>query len=128
LLGWWLPAAPFEPWLRWLGLPLVVAGAGVAIAGSRLFARAGTSIIPLSQSSALVTDGVFRYSRNPMYVGMIATLGGAALLVHSLWGWLVVAAFAWLIRRSFVLREEALLRQTFGEAYAQYCGRVRRWL
>jgi len=127
-LAWLLPATPHPGWLRWAGAVLALTGVAFAVAGSQLFARAGTSIIPLTRSSALVTHGVFNLSRNPMYLGMIAVLAGAALVLQCLWSWSVVAGFFLLIRQRFVLREEALLRQTFGAAYVEYCGRVRRWL
>lgn len=114
--------------VRWLGLPLIAGGVWLAMAGSRLFARAGTNIVPLTRSTTLVTCGVFRISRNPMYLGMILTLAGTALLAQTLIGWLVVVSFSMLIRQRFVLREEALLRSTFGDAYAAYCSNVRRWI
>lgn len=107
---------------------MILIGVGVAMAGSRLFASAGTNIIPLTRSSTLVTCGVFRLSRNPMYVGMIAALGGAALLAQSLWAGLIVVLFVVIIRQRFVLREENLLTATFGAQYSAYQHEVRRWI
>ena len=128
MLGWLQPDGPAPARVRWSGLPLVLAGIAMAMAGSRLFARAGTNIVPLTRSTTLVTHGVFAWSRNPMYLGMFLALSGTALLVQAWAAWLVVIAFVALIRQRFVLREEALLRQTFGEAYADYCRTVRRWI
>lgn len=110
------------------GLMPMAAGLWLALRGSRQFAEHGTGIIPLSRSTALVTDGVFRISRNPMYLGMLLFLAGAACLANVAWAWLVPAAFFILIRQAFVVREEALMRATFGADYEAYCGRVRRWL
>ena len=108
-------------------IPLL-AGFIIAIGASRQFSKVGTNIIPLSKSSALVTDGMFQYSRNPMYLGMVLALGGAALLTGGVLNWLVVVGFFYLIRTRFVLHEEPLMTETFGEPYRQYCARVRRWV
>ncbi len=110
------------------GLVPMAAGLWLAVRGSRQFAERGTNIIPLSRSTALVTDGVFRISRNPMYLGMLSFLAGAAILANVAWAWVVPAAFFVLIRQAFVVREEALMQATFGADYEAYCGRVRRWL
>lgn len=128
LTAWLLPTQPLPAALRWSGLPLILAGLWLAITGSRLFARVGTNIIPLTRSSTLVTQGVFRISRNPMYVGMIGVLGGTTLLTQTVWGGLIVAGFSVLIRQQFVLKEEALLTATFGEEYLTYQRQVRRWI
>jgi protein-S-isoprenylcysteine O-methyltransferase Ste14 len=118
-----------------VGNPLIYAGVipmliGVALAAkaARQFGAAGTNIIPLSQSTALVTDGAFNWMRNPMYTGMIAFLAGLALVLDSLGVWPVVVVFFVLIRQLFVMREEQLMVQTFGDEYSAYQGRVRRWV
>jgi len=118
-----------------LGTPIVYLGVipmliGIVIAAlaSRQFSAAGTNIIPLSRSTALVTDGMFRFTRNPMYTGMILFLAGLALLLDTAWNWLVVAGFTVLLRQWFVLREEKLMEETFGDNYAAYKSRVRRWI
>jgi protein-S-isoprenylcysteine O-methyltransferase Ste14 len=115
---------------RWhlLGLIPLAIGIGLAAQGSRLFAKAGTNIIPFSESTALVTDGVFAFSRNPMYTGMVLALAGTALLLNGIWAWLVIVPFAAIIRFYFVHTEEQLMEQTFGEDYLSYKASVRRWL
>jgi protein-S-isoprenylcysteine O-methyltransferase Ste14 len=115
------------PW-NLLGLVPVAAGLAVAIAGNQRFHRHGTSVIPFSRSSALVTDGVFRYTRNPMYLGLLAVLLGVVVALGAVSPLVVVAAMAVLLRTWFVLPEEALMREQFGEAYEAYRGRVRRWI
>ena len=124
-----LPASPLLP-TGWplLGLAPVAAGVAVAVWGSRLFAAAGTNIVPFTESTALVTGGAFALSRNPMYLGMVLTLAGIALVLNTLLPRLVVALFAVLMRYGFIRIEERLMQQTFADAYDDYCRRVRRWL
>ncbi len=95
---------------------------------ARQFARVGTNIIPLTPSSALVTDGVFAYTRNPMYLGMFMTLAGVAIVLDRAWPWLVPVVFFFVIRLRFVRHEEHLMETTFGEAYRAYRARVRRFV
>lgn len=114
------------PW-PWLGSIPITAGVLLAIQGSRLFARAGTNIIPFTKSTALVTSGVFAVSRNPMYTGMVLALAGTALLMNGWFPWIVVIAFTTIIRGYFIRHEEALMEQTFGREYLDYKARVRRW-
>lgn len=115
------------PWYL-VGILPLAAGVLLAAQGSRLFARAGTNIIPFTESSALVTEGVFARSRNPMYTGMVLALSGAALLLNGLLAWLVVPAFVAIIRGYFITNEERLMEETFGEDYLSYKSRVRRWI
>ena len=115
------------PW-QYLGALPVLIGVAIAAQGSRLFARAGTNLIPFTESTALVTTGVFAYSRNPMYTGMVLTLAGTALIMNGWSPWLVVVLFTAIIRGFFIRTEEKLMEQTFGEAYVDYRNRVRRWI
>ncbi len=111
-----------------IGIAPIVLGltfAGVAI---RQFTKAETNIVPLTESTTLVTNGIFNVTRNPMYVGMVAILIGTALLQNDLWPWFVIALFWLVIRIRFVRPEETLMEQTFGEQYVEYKARVRRWL
>ena len=115
---------------RWnlLGVIGLIKGVALAAWGSRLFSRAGTNIVPFTQSTALVTEGIFSRSRNPMYLGMILALIGTALLLNAVWPWIVVVTFTVLLRVGFVKHEEVLMEQTFGDEYLDYKGRVRRWV
>lgn len=115
------------PWRFWGLLPLV-AGLAVATQGSRQFAMAGTNIVPFTQSTALVTAGVFHYSRNPMYLGMSAFLVGIATLLNEPWPWLAVIGFIAIIRLQFIQGEEALMLETFGDEYRAYQAGTARWL
>ena len=116
-----------EPW-RFAGLVPIAAGIWLAVQGSRLFARAGTNIVPFTESTTLVTDGVFSFSRNPMYTGMILALAGTTLLLNGWLAWLVVVLFFAIIRVFFIRNEEQLMEQTFGEQYLAYQASVRRWI
>lgn len=104
-----------------LGLTLI----GFAMGG---FKRAGTPVIPFERSTALVTDGIYRYTRNPMYLGLTLVLLGAALLFGSLGALLPVPVFLLIVRQRFVLGEERFLEDIFGAEYLAYKQRVRRWL
>ena len=117
---------PF-PW-QYLGALPIIIGVAMAAQGSRLFAKAGTNIIPFTESTALVTTGVFAFSRNPMYTGMVLALAGTAVIMNGALPWLVILAFAAILRGFFIRTEERLMEQTFGEAYTAYKTRVRRWI
>ena len=135
-LPMWL-VARFSPALA-LDLPgrvaaaLLLAGAGaaVALAGVAEFRRAGTTVNPLQpeRASALVASGIFRWTRNPMYLGLaLALLGWAAYLAHPLAA-LGVPAFVVWMNRAQIPREERALEALFGEDFARYRSQVRRWL
>ena len=113
-----------------LGLGWVLAAAGVALAASAiaLFRRAGTSPVPIQPTTALVVQGPYRFTRNPMYVGLAALYAGVTLLVDSLWPLLLLPVVLVVIRWRVITREEAYLERKFGDAYRAYTTRVRRWL
>jgi protein-S-isoprenylcysteine O-methyltransferase Ste14 len=110
------------------GIVLILLGCAVNVWADRLFKRAKTVVEPFERSSSLITSGPYRFSRHPMYVGMIAALAGLAALLGTLAPALVVPAFAAVIRLRFIPAEEKAMAQTFGQAYEQYRKRVRRWL
>jgi protein-S-isoprenylcysteine O-methyltransferase Ste14 len=125
----WLPGAEIlaPPW-HYTGAVALVFGVAIAMAASRQFAVVGTNIVPLTRSSALVTNGAFAFTRNPMYLGMVLALLGIALLLNRPWPYLVPCGFVALLYFRFIRHEEALMTQTFGDAYLQYKQRVRRWV
>lgn len=127
-LRWLLDGAPLLGDWRWIGLVPIVAGVALGAVAARQFARAGTNIVPLTRSTALVTDGAFAFSRNPMYAGMAAVLIGLALLLDRWAPWIVVPIFVVILRLHFIRHEERLMEATFGQAFLDYKGRVRRWL
>jgi protein-S-isoprenylcysteine O-methyltransferase Ste14 len=116
------------PPYTYAGGALIVGGVVIVVWAARLFERAGTAIKPFERPSALITEGPYRYSRNPMYLGMVCALAGVGLVLGSMSPFVAIPAFVWLIQRRFIKLEEAVLARTFGSAYAEYRGRVRRWL
>lgn len=94
----------------------------------RAFAKHQTTVKPFEQPRVLVTSGVFRFSRHPMYLGMVLMLIGIELLMGSLSPFLIVGVFALLVDRLFITAEGAMLSATFGEDWANYKRSVRRWL
>ena len=113
---------------------LAAALAGVVLAGvldggaMRRFLRARTALEPWKPSSALVTSGPYRFTRNPMYVGMAALYLGIALAFGYLWSVALLAVVLVVIDRTVIAREERYLERRFGESYREYRTRVRRWL
>ena len=115
------------PW-RYLGLIPFAIGLWLVLWVNALFRRVGTTIKPFEESSFLVTQGPFRVSRNPIYLGMCIALFGVAVLLGSLSPFLVVPIFAFLIDARFIRAEEAILARKFGRPFDDYMSRVRRWL
>jgi len=113
---------------RFAGLLPIAAGIALNIVADRQFKHWGTEVKPFKRSSALVTDGVFRWSRNPMYLGMVLIVSGVAVLEGTLSPWIAPVALAVLLDRVFIVREETMLEDTFGAAFQRYRQRVRRWL
>ena len=111
-----------------LGPGLMVLALALLVYAAGLFRRAETNFIPFREATTLVTGGVYRLSRNPMYLAMALMLLGGALHFGALSALLVPPAFMITIEFRFIRPEEAMLRDTFGTDYDTYCRRVRRWL
>jgi len=131
-LYWILPADParVDPGpLRWLALPFWVAGVAILCWCAVDFVRKGHGTpAPIEPPKELVAGGLYRFVRNPMYVGVLLTAVG-----HSFWFgsfWLAgYALFLWLVFHGFVtFYEEPHLHKTFGTTYEQYCKAVPRWM
>lgn len=95
---------------------------------ARGLARHDTTIYPNGESSALVTAGLYRFTRNPMYLGMTLLVLGVALALGSLSALLAPIAYLLVIQHLFIIPEEQRLQGWFGDSYRQYCQQVRRWL
>jgi protein-S-isoprenylcysteine O-methyltransferase Ste14 len=100
----------------------------LAITTLRVLSRAHTPVDPLKPTTALVTEGPFRYSRNPLYVALTLLYLGVAFLVNVLWILLLVVPALVVLRYGVIAREEAYLARKFGTAYHYYTTQVRRWL
>jgi protein-S-isoprenylcysteine O-methyltransferase Ste14 len=119
-----------QEWRQVMVALLVFAGVGIDLSGLWVFRAARTTLNPLSpdKASALVTGGVYRITRNPMYLGMVLILLAWALHLSV---WLAFAGpvvFVLYITRFQIQPEERVLATLFGDEYAAYCARVRRWL
>ncbi|APO84304.1 methyltransferase family protein [Pseudomonas putida] len=132
----WLSAAQMptlEAPLNWRlvgSLVLLVSGLGVCLAGVASFHQAKTTVNPLKPASAtvLVTSGIYRVTRNPMYLGFALVLAAWTVFLDSPFALLGVAAFVLYINRFQILPEERALRRLFGNDLDKYCARVRRWI
>lgn len=130
-------ASAYAPLLR-LPIPghrlaaasLAVAGLAIAVAGVVQFRRARTTVNPTSpeRTSVVVTTGLYRWSRNPMYLGMALILLGAAAWTSTLAGYLLVAGFCAYLTRFQIVPEERSLVASFGPEYGRYMKSVRRWV
>ena len=113
-----------------MALVLVLIGQGISIAGMVAFRRARTTINPTkaSAASSLVTTGVYRFTRNPMYLGLLLTLLAWAVFLFNPVALLFVPIFVLYINRFQIKPEEQVLSSLFGAEYMAYKGQVRRWL
>ncbi|CAA9468084.1 MAG: hypothetical protein AVDCRST_MAG65-497 [uncultured Solirubrobacteraceae bacterium] len=118
------PAGAARP----LGALLVAAGVALPAAGITLFGRRGTSVLPVRPTTALVTSGPYRLTRNPMYVGFGLIHAGVALRRRETWPLLLLAPVLLAVDRIVIRREEPYLEGVFGDEYRRYRRRVRRWL
>jgi protein-S-isoprenylcysteine O-methyltransferase Ste14 len=115
------------PW-NLLGLIPLVIGVALNFIADSAFRRAGTTVKPFQESSALLTDGVYRFSRHPMYLGFVLILIGVAILLGSLTPWVIIPIFAVLMDMVFIQIEERMLGEKFGPAWLEYKKKVRRWI
>lgn len=111
-----------------LGIIPIALGVIINLIADKAFHRANTAVKPFEESSALVTSGAFRITRNPMYLGFVLILIGIAVLMRSLTPYLVIIAFAILIDRMYITVEERMLAEKFGPDWIAYKEKTRRWL
>jgi protein-S-isoprenylcysteine O-methyltransferase Ste14 len=131
-LDWLLPAYVLSVLLSLedrivIGVLLIAAGLGLAIAALGTFRSAGTHAEPWKPSRALVTEGIFKWLRNPMYVGGISILSGLAILLASDWMLVMTIVLVPVIHFGVVKREERYLAAKFGEPYRRYLDTVPRY-
>lgn len=132
----WLWPAPLSavglalPWGFWLalGAALLLAGLGLAFACFLRFRAAATAIEPWKPASALVAQGPYRLSRNPIYLGLLLCLAGVGLMADKLWILAMLLPVWAVLRYAVIALEERYLEARFGEDYRRYKAAVRRWL
>ena len=120
---------PF-PGHKYAAAALVLVGLLLALVGVLQFTQSRTTVNPMSpnKASAVVTSGLYRVSRNPMYLGMAIALLGVAAWGSAFASYLLVLGFCWYLTRFQIIPEEKALLATFGQEFAQYMARVRRWV
>jgi protein-S-isoprenylcysteine O-methyltransferase Ste14 len=125
------PAMPISCTIRIAAaVVLAILGGISAILGIRAFGRAKTTVNPIKiqEASTLVTTGIYRYTRNPMYLGLTLLLLGWGVYLSAPWAILGAAAFMFFITRFQIIPEERILEAKFGTAYTAYRQQVGRWL
>jgi protein-S-isoprenylcysteine O-methyltransferase Ste14 len=127
----WVVPLPFMPASapsRWVGGIVFVLAVALFAWAITTMTRAGSNVPTSLPSTTIVAAGPYRFTRNPIYLGMFLAIIGLAIAFDSLWLLVTLVPFALVIRYGVVAREEAYLERKFGDAYSQYRGRVRRWL
>jgi protein-S-isoprenylcysteine O-methyltransferase Ste14 len=124
-----LPILAAHALARYLAGAALAAGGFVTIGmGTRRFLAAGTNIPPTLPTTALVVEGIYGRTRNPLYLGTTLVYLGLSVAAGSLWAIVLVAPLLWVINVGVVAREERYLERKFGDAYRAYKARVRRWV
>jgi protein-S-isoprenylcysteine O-methyltransferase Ste14 len=118
------------PALRWAGTAIILAGLAVCAGGVLAFRRAGTTVDPTrpDKASALVRSGIYRFTRNPMYLGFLLLLVGLGVLLGHPAALIIALAFVPYMNRLQIEPEEEALARLFGEEFARFKREVRRWL
>jgi protein-S-isoprenylcysteine O-methyltransferase Ste14 len=111
-----------------IGSALGLLGMAISISGVLQFRRSGTEYHPNRPATALVMDGPYRLTRNPMYMGLTLLYGGIALGANSAWILGLLVPLLIVLHYGVIFREEAYLERKFGDAYREYKAKVRRWL
>lgn len=119
---------PIRPPWTWMGLSVALIGLAITLAAAAQFRQRRTNIHTFGEPTRLVTQGLFRLSRNPMYLGFTLLLVGVAAALGGGWPSAVPIVFVLVVSGWYIPFEERAMRHAFGEAYEQYRRRVRRWL
>ncbi len=123
-----LPGAALPAWAQWVGAVVIVAGVALLVSFELAFKRAGTDANPYRPSTALATEGPYRFSRNPGYLGMAITYIGIALAAEAPWALVMLVPATLVIQYGVIAREEHYLERLFGEEYLSYKRTTRRWI
>lgn len=129
LLQHFLPVYRFlEPPLAYAGIVMIFFGVIMAAISAGVFLKVDTGLEPFDEAKVLVTSGFYRFTRNPMYMGMFMMLLGAAFMFGAVSALIPVPVFFLIIRNNFVLGEERFCEAAFGQQYLDYKSKVRRWI
>jgi protein-S-isoprenylcysteine O-methyltransferase Ste14 len=127
----WLMPLPFLPAVvsaGWLGATVFAFALALVAWAIITMTRAGSNVPTNLPSTTIVETGPYRFTRNPIYLGMVLGLIGLAIAFNGLWLLMTLVPFALVIRYGVITREEAYLERKFGDVYRRYRARVRRWL
>lgn len=128
-LHYWIPVLAYRTAvLQYAGVAIGAFGMVMMVMSAGAFKKAETGLVPFEEATVLVTHGFFRFTRNPMYLGMVLLLTGLALILGSLSVLVPIPLFAWIIQRNFIYGEERFMEAAFGQQYLDYRNKVRRWL
>jgi len=123
------PVSLFPAAIRYpAGAGLIAAGLLVVALAFRRFRTAGTHIEPYKPTTAIVTDGLYGFSRNPIYVAMTVATVGVGILADNVWVFALLVPTLAVMRYGVIAREERYLERKFGDDYLRYKASVRRWL
>ena len=129
LLQRFLPLYQYvQPPLAYAGVIFVLLGIVISAVSANLFVKAETGLLPFEDATTLVTGGLYRFTRNPMYLGMFLMVFGAAFLMGSFGALIPLLVFMLIIRYNFVAGEERFMEAAFGQQYLDYKSNVRRWI
>ncbi len=112
----------------WLGISLLVIGIVIILSAAGLFRKAGTDVKPWKSTTKIVTSGIYKITRNPMYLAMALIGLGISIWVNSLTMVLMILVFVGIINYYVIKREECYLEAKFGDEYNNYRHRTRRWI
>lgn len=127
-LNSFLPFYSFNYFPTILGIALVLIGVGSIVYLLGLFKKKETAILPDGDPEVLLTDGPYRYSRNPIYISMTIILIGSAMLYNCLSAFIIPILFMILVKNIWIDYEETKLKKIFGQEYLNYQKKVRRWI
>lgn len=118
------------PWRSAFALIFCTVGLAIVLVGVLTFRRAKTTVNPLKPetTTAMVTSGIYRFTRNPMYLGFLFVLAGWAIYLSNLLAFALLPLFVWYMNRFQILPEERALGAKFSHAFTAYKCSVRRWL
>jgi len=129
-VGTWMWPLPIlaHPGRIWAGVAFLSFGIVLGVSSAMSLRKGGTNISPAQPTTAIITSGPFRFSRNPLYIAGSLDFIGLSVIFNSLWGLLTFVPLLILMHYGVILKEERYLEAKFGESYRRYCSTVRRYL
>ena len=133
LVGWllgklWPLPLSLPTWTRWIEWPLFVVAPSLAVWAVVTFRRHKTVVDPRGKVTTIVIAGPYRFTRNPMYVALMLIYTAGALAIGNVWVAVLIAPVFFALNNGVIAPEERYLQSAFGEQYAGYQRRVRRWV